>query len=262
MKSRTVGFGFFVACVATGALALMAWPSLAVEAVYPIEHAKQTWSARVWSRVAGFLRGGEAEAENVRLRRELAELAMLRGDLRRLEAENARLRRALDYAGRMSSSWLSAAVLSRGGGAAGVRSTLRVDKGSLAGVRAGAVVAAPEGLVGQVTTVTPHTSEVTLITDPSIRVACIVESTSPAATGILSGGTGNVLTLRHLRSAGDIPVRRRVLSSGQGGVFPPGLVVGTLLNVCKDPKGLVRAGEVLPLVDFSALEDVFICHEK
>ena len=262
MKQRTFGFLTAVAVAAIGVVTLIACPSLAAEAVYPVEHAKQTWSACVWSRLAGFFRGSAAEAENVRLRRAVAEGAMLRGDMDRLEAENARLRRALDYVARTSSTWLPASVLSRGGGAAHVHRTLRVDKGSLAGVRLGAVVAVPEGLVGQVTEVTPHTASVTLITDPSLKVACVIESTEPAVAGILSGGSGDVLVLRHLRSGTDLPVRARVLSSGCGGVFPPGLVIGTLLNVCKDPKGLVRAGEVLPQVDFSTLEDVFICRER
>jgi len=104
---------------------------------------------------------------------------------------------------------------------------------------------------------------VTLITDSSIKVACHVESGEPVrATGILSGGGSDRLVLRHLRHADGLHSQTRVLTSGQGGVFPPGLRVGTLLDIRKDPGGLVREGEVLPLVDFSTLEDVFIRREK
>jgi rod shape-determining protein MreC len=52
------------------------------------------------------------------------------------------------------------------------------------------------------------------------------------------------------------------VTSGLGGVFPKGLEIGTLLDVRRDEKGLAREGEVLPSVDFSMLEDVFIRREK
>jgi rod shape-determining protein MreC len=52
------------------------------------------------------------------------------------------------------------------------------------------------------------------------------------------------------------------LTSGLGGVFPKGLVVGTLLDVRKDDNGLACEGEVQPAVDFSTLEDVFIRRGK
>jgi rod shape-determining protein MreC len=129
-------------------------------------------------------------------------------------------------------------------------------------VREGDVVAARDGLVGRVRSVSPHTAEVSLITDGSVKVACEVETGDGArASGILSGG-GGLLSLKHLSGAGDFPPRATVLTSGRGGVFPKGLEVGALLDVHADAEGLVREGEVLPNVDFSTLEDVFIRRGK
>jgi len=243
---------------------LMGFRSVAVEAVYPVERAKQTFSRRVLTRVVGFFRGAEARAENVRLRREVDSLAMLRTDLDRLEAENARLRRALEYRERNPGEWIAAGVLTTDGGAASVRNTLRVDKGSLAGIREGAVVAVPDGLVGRVTSVTPHTSEILLLTDPSIKVSCEIESAERGGLrGILGGGTSDGLCLRHLTGVrSEALPRSRVLTTGLGGVFPRGLEVGTLLEIRKDEKGRACEGEVLPAVDYSTLEDVFIRREK
>ena len=263
MKSKTTGYYFALALAAAGTLLLVGSRSAAVEAVYPAEHAKETFVRKVWSRVRGCFEGSAACAENVRLKREVASLSLLRGDVERLERENARLRRALDYASRVPESWLAASVLSRGGGAAGVHNAIRVDKGSLAGVKKGEVVSVPEGLVGLVTAVTPHTSEVTLVTDPSVKVACVAEcGAGRRAYGIVSGCGDEVLALRHIRGAAEIPPRSKVLTSGRGGVFPPGLEVGALLDVRKDARGLACEGEVLPQVDFSTLEDVFIRHER
>ncbi len=196
------------------------------------------------------------------MRREVAPLSLLLKDLRGLVEEHARLRQALGYRNRVSGEWIPAGVLSRNGGAAGVRDIIRIDRGSDAGVAEGAVVVVPEGVVGRVTAVTSHTAEVTLITDPLLKVACEVESSSARLSGILSGGGGGLLVLRHLMGAGEVLPRARVLTSGRGGVFPRGLEVGTLLEIRRDPKGLAREGEVRPAVDYSALEDVFIRREN
>lgn len=258
MKPRTSGYLIASVLVAVGVIALMLVRSIAVEAVYPVENANRVFATKVWTRILGMCRGSSACAENVRLRREVASLSMLRGDIERLEKENARLRKAVDYVAKNPGGWIAAGVLSFGGGASGVRQLIRVDKGSLAGVADGAIVAVPDGLVGRVTAVTPHCAEVTLLTDSRMKVACEIESASrQRARGVLCGGKDS-LVLMHLTGAGEISPRSRVLTSGCGGVFPRGIEVGTFLGVREDAKGLACEGEVQPNVDFSTLEDVFI----
>lgn len=263
MKAKKTVTLLTAALAVIGAGVLVLSRSAAIEAAYPLERAKQTFSRGVISRVTGFFRGARANAENVRLRREVAALSLMRGDLERLEAENARLRKALGYTAKAPGDWLAAGVLSSGGGAAAVHRTIRVDKGSFAGVREGAVVVVPEGLVGRVSEVTAHTSTVTLVTEPSLKVSCEIESLDTVMPrGILCGGSGDRLVIRYMAGAGDIPARSRVLTSGLGGVFPEGIEVGTLLDVRKDDRGLASEGEVLPAVDYSTLEDVFIRRGK
>ena len=263
MKSKTTGTIAIIALAVIGTILAVSFRSFSVEAAYPVERAKQTFVRKVCSRLSGMVRGAAASAENLRLKREIAELAMLRGEFERVEAENARLREALGYVRKAPGSWLAAGVLSKMGGAAAAHDIIRVDKGSLDGVVTGAVVVSPEGLIGRVGMVTPNTSEVVLITDQSVKVACEVETIdSVRPRGILLGGGEEMLVLGHLRHAGDSPARSRVLTSGLGGVFPKGIVVGTLLDVRKDGKGLASEGEVLPAVEFSMLEDVFIRRGK
>ena len=263
MKITTPGTITFSVLALIGALVLVGVRAVALEAVYPVERAKLTFSQKVWTRVVGFFRGSEARAENVRLRREVASLSVLRTDIERLEAENGRLRKSLEYRLHVPESWLAAEVLSAGGGAGGTHHRLRVGKGSLDGVRKGVLVVAPEGLVGRIASVAPHTSEVALVTDGQVKVACEVETGGKVRMqGILSGGSADALRLRHLSDVTEVPPRSRVLTSGLGGLCPKGIEVGTLLDVRKDANGLSCEGEVLPSVDFSTLEDVFIRREK
>ena len=264
MKSKQTGSLIILLIAAVGALVLAASPSVAVEAVYPVERAKHAFATRVWSRVKGFFRGASAAAENVRLKREVSALAMLRGDVERLETENARLRQALALNERSAYRWIAADVLVRDSGAAGVHDYLRVGRGSSDGIEKGAVVAVPEGLVGRVVSTTPHTADIALLTDEAVKVHCRVEGES-RVRGILSGGTEDALVLRSLQGsfegASPVAARARVLTSGLGGVYPPGLEIGTWIQFNTNANNVVT-GEVLPAVEFSTLEEVFIRHEK
>jgi len=241
VKSKTTVSILLVLATMAVALACVYFKSVPVEAVYPV--------LRVRTLCRKLLR----TEENARLRREVAALTQALQDAERLERENARLRSALDYAERQEGHWVAAEVLSRGGAAAGNGHVIRLGKGSLDDLEVGAVVVVPEGLVGRVTSITPHTAEVTLITDPSVQVSCLIEGGGSRekglgmARGVLSGGTRERLVLKHLRNGDDLPPRARVVTSGLGGVFPKGIEVGVWVD-----------GAVIPSVDFEALEDVFV----
>ena len=252
MKSRRVGILSAVA-LTVGALVLIVFRwSVASEAVYPVK--------RFAKLVARPIRVYRAAVESDRLRREVRALSTVRGDLERLQVENARLRRALDFRARQPETWLAADVLSRGGLAA-VHDSICVDKGLLDGVKEGAVVIVPEGLVGRVTAVSPHTAEVALLTDSSIKVSCEIESgSSGRSLGILSGGGPDGLLIRHLERAEQVRPHSRVVTSGLGGVYPRGLEIGALSFVTNGIRGV--EGEVRPTVDYLTLEEVFIRRDR
>ena len=231
--------------------------SVTVEATYPVEKAKRTLTEKIFSRLRGAFRGAAVAAENERLKREVASLAMVRGEEEEYLKEIDRLRKLLDYKQRLREKWLASPILSKGCGAASYRRTIRIGRGSLDGVQPGMVAAVPDGLVGKVASVTPHTAEVLLVSDPSLKVACALEGEN-SAKGILSGGTDELLVIRHFTPGADVPPRARVVTSGLGGVFPRGLAVGVLVDVRLDASGLAREGDVSPSVDFAAIEDVFI----
>jgi rod shape-determining protein MreC len=269
LKGKT---GIVIAAVALGAIALVLCGvrGTAAEAVYPVENVRNWFSRHIGTRVSGLFTRLDLAAEN-----------------RRLKEENAALRMELSSSPPAPSTkhqapgtnWISAPVLSRSG-AAGVSGYLRVGKGSLAGVKPGATVAVPEGLVGRVLTVTPHTCDVRLVIDPAMRVSCEIESPDPSfgpIYGILYGGGAtcvaaaadasilyvvNPFRIRHLQQRPDLPPRAKIITSGLGGVFPRGLVVGFLLDGQNaDDTRLEREGDVISAVNFPALESVFIRRE-
>lgn len=268
VKANTTGTWTIAAAAAVIVVLFLLSRSAAVEAVYPIERGATSLARGVWRRAAGAWRGAAAVAECSRLRRELDALAVVRNDIDRLSAENARLRRDLGFAARGRGEWLAAEVLSKGGGAAGRGHAIRLDRGSLAGVSVGAAVVVPDGLVGLVTAVTPHTSEATLITDSRVRVDCEIEtSAARRPCGLLSGGGDDMLVVvprreSSLDGAANVAERARVVASGKGGVFPAGLVIGDLVSARTDGEGRVESVKVMPSVDFQQLESVFIRREE
>ena len=266
-------------------LALLLWvfcgPDVAAEAVYPVENGANWFSRKVVRRFKAVFAAGSALVENDRLRAEMANLKMACADADRIAAENVRLRRmlGLDESGAATqfgtNAWLCAPIVSRGA-AAGNPCLLRLGRGFLSGVKPGAVVAVPEGLVGRIGNVTPNTSELRLITDPSMRISCDIELDVPDAGfahGILSGrGLNPVATtetsllyivpplrIQNVAQQPTLPSRARIITSGLGGVFPRGLLVGFLIDGAHgDEANLEQEGDVEPAVDFLSLENVFI----
>lgn len=282
MTGRT---GIIAACLALVVLGfwLVCGRSAVKETVYPVENGRLWLGRAVGTRLGGLFHGARVAAENRRLKDENDALRMVRGEAAALAAENARLRALLGLdaarAPLPTNRWICAPVLSRGG-AAGVRGLIRVGRGRADGVTTNAAVAVPEGLVGRVEQVSPRTADVRLITSPSVKVACDVETGDPAlgaVRGILEGGgvhavcpeaatsilyVINPLRVRHLKRRPKLPARARIITNGLGGIFPRGLTVGFLVDEQDEGEmELEREGDVLPAVDFPALENVFIRRE-
>lgn len=258
--------------------ALLFWRSgvcgLAREAVYPWANACNWFERTVGVRARAVFVRAQLASRNAMLERDVARLLIYKQEAESLEAEVDRLRKLLDFSPPVSSRWLAAPVLSRGGTTA-VWQSVRLGKGSLHGVRKGDPVVVSDGLVGRVTEVTAHTSEVMLITDPNCRVACELDVPGGGVgvvRGILYGGGASAtadpsltllyvadpLRLRYLEREFDPAPRTRVVTSGLGQTFPKGLTVGYVIESKLEPNKLSREAAVIPAVDMASLYEVFI----
>ncbi len=282
--TRKIGIFSFCGAVLALVLWFLCGPDVAAEAVYPVENGVSWFSRHVVRRFKALFASGSAIIENERLRGEVASLKMACADADRIAAENARLRGMLGLDGAEppggamhfgTNAWICAPIISRGA-ASGNPCLLRLGRGLRSGVKPGSVVAVPEGLVGRVWNVTPNTCELRLITDPSTRISCDIELDVPDAGfahGILSGrGINPVaatetsllyivppLRIQNVAQQPTLPPRARIITSGLGGVFPRGLLVGFLLDGTHgDETNLEQEGDVEPAVDFLSLENVFI----
>lgn len=181
--------------------------------------------------------------ENRTLREENARLLQWQSYARRLEAENAALRGLASYAPEAAATDITARVIGGSGGAY-VRSVL-VAAGSRHGVRKGQAAVAGAGLAGRVSEVGDRSARVLLITDLNSRIPVVIESSRDQA--ILAGDNSERPRLDYLRGNARVSPGDRVVTSGLGGIFPPGIPVGTVV-------GTDGGFRVQPPIDWDRLE--------
>jgi len=199
----------------------------------------------------------ELERDNAALKVDNRSLKATNQALRDVEHEVNRLRRALGYRERSVFRLVPAEVLTRD--ASTWWRTVTINRGKADGIEPDQPVVTDEGLVGKTATVGDNVSIVLLISDENCKVACTVEGTREQ--GIVSGErvTGSVspmLDLNFLSKQANLQPGPKVYTSGVGGVFPSGLLVGVVQSFrVRELDGQAR---VTPAVDLSHLEDVFV----
>jgi rod shape-determining protein MreC len=169
----------------------------------------------------------------------------------RLASENAELRDLLKLVPEASNSFVTARIIANSGGAY-VRSVM-VNAGRNNGVFRGQAAITGDGLVGRVTEVGNGAARVLLITDLNSRIPVIVEASRRRA--ILTGDNSERPSLLNFEAGPAPRIGDRIVTSGQGGVFPPGLPVGTVVAVDSEmarvePYAALSRVEYLRLVDY------------
>lgn len=165
--------------------------------------------------------------ENAVLRKENARLLQWQTAARKLNAENDALRGLLNYIPEDGASFITGRVIADSGGAF-VRSLL-LNAGARDGVRKGQAVVSGEGLVGRVAGVGARSARVLLVTDLNSRIPVVLESTR--ARAILAGNNMELPHLIRVPPGASVSPGDRVVTSGHGGAFPPGLPVGVVAAV-------------------------------
>ena len=193
-------------------------------------------------------------SENERLRKRIQTLEVEQQRLLEAAATNHRLKQLLDFRGQLPGKVITASIIANN--ASSWFRSCTLDKGSADGVRKGMAVVTPLGVVGQVVAVTPGTAKVLLLTDPNSGIDVLVQRTR--ARGIVSGSLENGTILKYVKRSEDIQEGDRLITSGTDGVFPKGMMVGTIIKVTKQHIGLFQFIEVLPAVQAARVEEVLV----
>jgi len=177
--------------------------------------------------------------------------------LKEMQLENQRLRELLAYTRTTPSTEIVSRVI-------GINPSphflsFRMDRGEKDGVRVDMPVVTPAGIVGRVVRTVAHASDAMLVGDPRSKVAAVVQRSRVRATVVGAGG-GKLLRVEYVLRTDDVVEGDILITSGTDGVFPPGLMVGTLHNVQRGT-GMFLNAELELSADLKRLEEVLILPE-
>ena len=212
---------------------------------------------------------GKAAEEREKL---MTEVVTLREQARRLsflERDNDALRKLLGFKDSYKYSLVACEVVARGD-ATGWWQTLTLNKGTSDGVAPDMAVISIDGLVGRTMEVSRQSTTVLLVTDPTCRISC--KFTRTGALGISSGGgltpggdskmamfhSPRPNRMDYIAKDQKIFESDSIVTSGLGGVYPEGLLVGYVSRTDMDPSGLYQTADLRPAADMQALKYVFV----
>ena len=197
--------------------------------------------------------------QNKMLRNEVEQLRVQNLRASEAESENSRLRSLLDYKhaatqfdlvaarviGRESSTWTSMIVINRG---------------TRDGVKEDMAVVTEKGLVGNVVEAGPNSAKVQLLLDPRSAVGTLVQRAESRVAGIVQGDSTNPTMPRmvNIPKNADVVEGDMIVTSGFGGIYPKGILVGTVSSIQNDEGGLLKYAVLETAVDFQKLEDVAV----
>lgn len=187
--------------------------------------------------------------ENERLRAQVARLQESDTELQQLkQLLNVRTRNPND-------TFVDAEVFARE--PSNLKDMIAINRGQSDGVEKGMVVLTRQGtLLGSVTSVLDDVAWVTLIIDPSSAVSATVQASR--VQGVVAGSTEGSLTMEFVERTADVKEGDLVITSGVAGNYPPGEVIGAVVNVERQPQELFQSVHVEPLADLSRLEGVLV----
>ncbi len=199
-----------------------------------------------------------AADENGQLKSRVQELEVEKKQKEELASENERLRSLLKLKEQSKYNVLIARIIGRDP-SAWFDSSI-VNRGSLDGVKLNMPVVTDGGLVGRITAVSPLTAQVDLITrDKSGLGAVIGQIGESNALGVVSGTSKkDLLEMKYVPGFIDVQIGQPVFTTGQDGIFPPGLKVGEIVSVSQGSATTPSQILIRPAAGLSSMQEVGI----
>jgi rod shape-determining protein MreC len=203
---------------------------------------------------SGFGDTAALRARNQQLAQQNAELQRQVAELQADGLDNAALRAALDFQRSYGHATVAAEVVERGPD--GFSSAVLIDRGSADGVRAGMIVVTGAGLVGRVVEVGQHAAMVETLADPRTRVNAFLSRSG--LEGTVSGGPGMLAMDIDPRFGAAPESGEFAITSGVGGGYPRGLVIGQLSAVDHQAAATLDYASVMWVNDLASLSVVLV----
>jgi rod shape-determining protein MreC len=264
IRARPV-FWFFVGLIGLWLLALVGErqglidpvDSLAVDALNPVQSLTVGVVRPVGHLITGAVHFGDLARENEDQRRRIELLEAEVARLREYAFENQELRKDLAFKNRQPDlELIRARVISED--PSNYIGALQIDQGRSAGVLPGMVAVTGDGLLGKVASATNNSAKIILSVDPSTSIYSVVQREGSRASGVVEGAGRGQLVMKFISQSADIRVGDVVVTSGRGGTYPGGIVVGEVVTVQRNDVAPFQQAELRPAVDPRHLEAALI----
>ena len=198
--------------------------------------------------------------ENEELKKKNSELETILREFEMLKAENTTLQEYMNLTDKYSSyQTIPAYVINKD--VSNFSSTLVLNVGTKDGIRENMTVIADKGLVGHIVSVTENTCKVQVIIDSASTVSCSISTTNDS---IICKGTlenNQILRASYIPTGAELIQGDSVYTSGIGGIYPKGIIIGTVKEIITTSNITDRYAIVEPAVDFSKIDTVLIINE-
>jgi rod shape-determining protein MreC len=171
-----------------------------------------------------------------------------------IKKENVRLRKFLDFKQNLNFVMLPAEVIAVD--LIKTFRTIRINKGYKNGIKLNYPVVTYQGVIGKVIKLSRNYSDVLLITDKNSAADSLVQRTR--VRGISVGMSTDSCKLKYLNRIDDVKKGDRIVTSGLAGIYPKGLLVGTVTSIDKSEYKTTQDVMLKTSVNFSELEEVFV----
>jgi len=197
----------------------------------------------------------DTRQKNQDLKNEIARLRLEQAQLAEDAMQGHRLQELLKFQQHYVASTIAAQVIGTSG--TDQSRVLYIDKGSNDGLKVDQAVITPDGIVGKLREVFPHTAQVLVIDDQSSGAGVLLATTRIRA--ILHGSQGGRIVITNLTPDERIKPGEQVLTSGGDQVYPRGLAVGTIESIAPDPEHQPYTTIVVkPATNLFQLEEVLV----
>ena len=193
-----------------------------------------------------------AQEENQELHIQLVAARSQIQQLSEQAGETQRLRTLLAFRNQLGYQSVSAEVIASSPGESS--NAIFIDKGSDSGLKTNLAVITPEGIVGKIVAIFPHSAQVQLIVDPTSGVG--VTLSQSRVQGILKGAADTFCDLHYIMNEETVSRGETVITSGLDQIYPKGLPVGTV--VAAGNGNIYKSISVKPAVDLNRLEMVLV----
>jgi rod shape-determining protein MreC len=261
LRSILLGILFFLLALSLTSAKLHAPQGLSfmeammVELTAPVQKVVRLVVSTVGDVWRGYFGLVGVQRENQQLREDVQELRRQLNLYREAGLANQRLRDLLNFKeSKVRMPLLPAEVVAFD--PSGWFKTLLIDKGTKDGLGRDMAVVSAAGVVGRLIGVSSQYAKVLLVLDRNSAVDALVQRSR--SRGILVGLGEGRCSLKYVQRNDDVQVGDQVITSGMGGVFPKGILLGQVEKVERGDGVLFQTVEVTPAVDFSRLEEVLI----